>query len=94
MQPRAVAELLATVDATPASYLRVARELDAPAIRETLISVRAGVLATFTFDTMTPYLAVEGARHGLSIATTVAPFGQLEQIALDPVTQYTRQTCS
>lgn len=83
-QRRGVEDVLASVDATPASYLRAARELEAGELREALQPLQLGVLATFTFDTIVPYLVVEGARRGFAISTVLAPYGQLEQVALDP----------
>ncbi len=84
MERRAVSDVLASVDATPASYLRAARELESPDVRSGLQPLRIGVLATFTFDTIVPYLTVEAARRGFATSTVLAPYGQLEQVALDP----------
>jgi FkbH-like protein len=42
------------------------------------------VLSTFTFDLVAPYLVVEGARRGLAIELSFAPFAQLELQVLDP----------
>ncbi len=80
MDPR-LRELLSSMDQTPASYLRVARELTAADFR--LTPIRVGVLATFTFQTISPYLVVEGARRGFAVDCANSPYGQLEQIALD-----------
>ncbi len=74
-----VADLLASLDETPASYLRVARELPAVNGGEPL---SIAVLATFTFDTLVPYLGVELARRAFAPTTWCAPFGQLEQVVL------------
>ncbi|HEY4240956.1 MAG TPA: HAD-IIIC family phosphatase [Kofleriaceae bacterium] len=76
--------LLASTDGKPAAMLAAARRIATePVLRERLRTVKLGVLSTFTFDLVAPYLAVEGARRGLAIETTTAPFGQLEQQALD-----------
>lgn len=77
-----LAAILAGID-KPASYLAAARRL-AAYTGPGLEPHRLGVLATFTFELLAPYLAVEGARRGLALTTAVAPFGQLEQQALDP----------
>ncbi len=73
-------DFLAVVDGTPASYLRAARRLEQSAL-PSLRDVRVGVLSTFTFDMVLPYLKVEGARRKLRLGVQVAPFGQLEQQA-------------
>ncbi|MDQ3363867.1 MAG: HAD-IIIC family phosphatase [Myxococcota bacterium] len=78
-----VAQILSTVDGKPASYLAAARQL-AAAPPDHLTAVRVAVLASYTFDLVTPYLVVEGARRGLDVRTTLAPYGQLEQQVLDP----------
>jgi FkbH-like protein len=41
------------------------------------------ILATFNTDLLPPFLADACARHGLAVAPTVAPFGQLAQEILD-----------
>lgn len=81
--PESVTDILAAVDGKPASYLAAARRL-AAADRRGLVPARVSALATFTFDLIVPYLVVEGARRGLAIDASVAPFGQLEQQILDP----------
>src|SRR5438105_3668403 len=65
-------------DESPAAYLRVARSLT-----KTAATTRVAMLATFTIDVLSPYLVVEGARRGLKLATSAAPFGQLEQQVFD-----------
>jgi FkbH-like protein len=80
-----VERVLAGVDATPASYLRAARELELHAAGELgLREVRVSFVATFTIDVLVPYIAVEGARRSLAVRSLVAPYGQLEQQLLDP----------
>src|SRR5438132_572412 len=78
-----VASILASIDHLPASYLKGARRLAELGLHPTLAQVRIGVLSTFTLDPVAPYLRVEGARRGLAIETTMAPFGQIEQQVLD-----------
>jgi FkbH-like protein len=78
--PPSVEAILATVD-RPASYLAAARQL-AALVDPPLVEVRLAVLASYTFDLVAPYLVVEGARRGLAITATMAPFGQLEQQVL------------
>jgi FkbH-like protein len=78
--------ILAGLD-KPASYLAAARRLAAlgeHGARPGLQPVRVFVLASFTFELVLPYLAVEGARRGLDLAAGVGAYGQLEQQALDP----------
>ncbi|HEY3900169.1 MAG TPA: HAD-IIIC family phosphatase [Chthoniobacter sp.] len=73
---------LDAVSATPASYLKAARRVqagDIPDLRE----LRVAVLSTVSAQLLQPYLIVEGARRGLRIHPWFAPFGQLEEQALD-----------
>ena len=77
----ALAEILADLD-KPASYLAAARRLAALSDRSSLAPVRVFVLASFTFELVVPYAAVECARRGLDAAIGVGPFGQLEQQVL------------
>ena len=74
---------LARLDGTPAAYLRAAREVERLGESAGLSPLRVCLVSTFTVDLVLPYLAVEGARRGLRIASTVSPFGQLEQQVLD-----------
>jgi FkbH-like protein len=71
-----------TVVLTRADYARLGKELEVadfgPAGR------RVAVLASFTADFFKPYLTVEAARRGLPVKTWLAPYGQIEQQALDP----------
>lgn len=66
----------------PSENLRTAREIEASG-GESLREVRLGILATFTTTTLAAPLVVEGARRGLFLRPTMAPFGQLEQQAFD-----------
>src|SRR4051812_24372455 len=81
--PESVAEILATVGDKPAGYLSAARRLGHARDRESLATVRMAVLSSFTFDLVVPYLVVEGARRGLGLEVSVAPFAQLELQAFD-----------
>jgi FkbH-like protein len=74
--------ILDGVDDKPASYLAAARAILAHDAAD-LTRIRVSVLSTFTFDLIRPYLVVEGARRGLLIELSIAPFGQLEQQVLD-----------
>ena len=76
---QSLADLLASLDDTPASYLRVARAL--PDVTSG-VPLAVAVLSTFTFDTIAPYLSVELARRAFAPTVWCAPFGQLEQVVL------------
>jgi FkbH-like protein len=73
---------LNSVSATPASYLKAARQVQADEIPD-LHEVRVAVLSTVSAQLLQPYLIVEGARRGFRIHPWFAPFGQLEEQALD-----------
>src|SRR5688572_4359669 len=75
-----IPELFADFTPTPAAYLKAARALDAVA---DLRRLRVAVLASFTAEFLAPYLRVEGARRGFAITPWFAPWGQLEEQALD-----------
>ncbi len=45
--------------------------------------LKLALLASFTVDFLKPYLTVEAARRGLELQVWIAPFGQIEQQALD-----------
>jgi FkbH-like protein len=80
---RKLTDILDRLDGSPAGYLRTARELGRLRDGLGLVGVRASLVATFTIDVLSPYLMVEGARRGLYVTATVAPFNQLEQVLLD-----------
>ena len=62
-----------------ADYLRLARELgDVVGER-----IQVGLLASFTADFLQPCVVVEGARRQLAMDLWLAPFGQIEQQAVD-----------
>ena len=84
--PPTLTEILAGIDGKPASYLAAARQL-AQHAGDGLTPVRIFVLASFTFDLVTPYLVVEAARRGLAAQVATGPFGQLEQQVLEPGSQ-------
>ena len=71
------------LDGTPASYLRAARELRQSGSFDGLRQLQLAIVATCTLDPLVPYLMVEGARRGVGVRATPAPFGQLEQQLLD-----------
>ena len=77
-------EVLCGVDQRPtvAAYAQAAREVRS--LRGKLIPVRAALLASFTIDSLVPYLEVEAARNGFSLDTYVAPFNSIQQELLDP----------
>ncbi len=77
-----VAELTSDLAPTPAAYLRVARQIDAGEVAG-LQKLRVAVLSTFTASFLGPYLKVEGAKRGFDFALWFAPWGQLEEQALD-----------
>lgn len=72
---------MTTRPAKPAEYLRAARQIEAdPSVRPRTL----GVLSTFTAELMRPYLVVESHELGNPLRPWFGPFGQLEQLALDP----------
>src|SRR5262245_31200149 len=79
-----VAAILASVDDKPAAYVGAARRLAALDARPGLEPVRIGVVSTYTFELVAPYLVVEAARRGFDASVRVAPYGQLEQPLVDP----------
>lgn len=76
-----IGSILSELKPLPASYLKVARRIEALE-SDDLIPVRLALAATFTADLLPPYLIVEGAVRGLKIASHIAPFNQLEQSLL------------
>ena len=87
-----VAELAASINPSPASYLKAARCVaagDVPGLRP----LRMGVLSTFTAQFLAPYLQVEGALRGLAVAPWFAPWGQLEEQALGEHSELHAQKC-
>jgi FkbH-like protein len=76
-----MSDLFADLTPTPAAYLKAARRVDEIT---GLRALRVAVLSTFTAEFLAPYLRVEGARRGLNITPWFAPWGQLEEQALDP----------
>lgn len=67
---------------TRADYLRLAKELAAQEPGES--TKRVAVLASFTTDFFKPCLMVEAARKNQRLEVWLAPYGQIEQQALDP----------
>jgi FkbH-like protein len=76
------AELANALTGTPASYIKAAGCIDRGEVGG-LQPIRVGVLASYTAQLLAPYLKVEGAARGLAMAPWFAPYGQLEQAALD-----------
>jgi len=86
-----ITELAASLTHSPASYLKAARILAAGTIVG-LRPLRVNVLSTFTAQFLGPYLQVEGALRGFLIEPWFAPWGQLEEQALDEQSElYTSQ---
>jgi FkbH-like protein len=67
---------------SPASYLRLAREVEERGA-ELGAPRRVAWLASFTTELFRPYLIVEAARRGVRIDPYFAAFGQIEQAILD-----------
>lgn len=84
--PTIHASHLAALAPSPAAYLKAARAIDAGEM-DSLRPIRLAVLSTFTAQFLQPYLTVEGARRGLALTAWFAPWGQLEQQALDPASE-------
>lgn len=72
-------QILATLDERPtvAAYLQAARQVSA--CREQLAPVRVALLASFTIDSIVPFLVVEAARLGFAAEVYVAPFNSVKQ---------------
>ena len=77
-------QLLASLDERPnvAAYMQAARQI--PAFKEQLIPVRVALLASFTIDSVVPFLIVEAARLGFAAEVYVAPFNSVKQELLSP----------
>ncbi|HUJ73060.1 MAG TPA: HAD-IIIC family phosphatase, partial [Verrucomicrobiae bacterium] len=77
-------QILAAVDERPgvAAYLQAARQI--PSFKEELAPVRVALLASFTVDSVVPFLVVEAARLGFAADVYVAPFNSVKQELLDP----------
>lgn len=72
-------QVLATLDERPtvAAYLQAARQVSA--FKEQLAPVRVALLASFTIDSIVPFLVVEAARLGFVAEVYVAPFNSVKQ---------------
>src|SRR5579859_6145744 len=81
---RGLAQLLQAVDKRPtlATYMQTSREV--PLFQAQLHTARLALLATFTVDSLVPYLHVEAARQGFAADIYVAPFNAISQEFLDP----------
>ena len=71
-----------TVESPSGVFQRRWRELSGGP--STLRPVSIAVVASFTVDTMLPYLGAFLAQRGLLARFTAAPFGQIYQSLLDP----------
>jgi FkbH-like protein len=71
-----------TVESSPAEFQRRWRELQSA--RGALQPISIGVAASFTVDTLLPYLGCLLAQRGLLPRFVVAPFDQIYQSLLDP----------
>lgn len=75
-------DILRKLEPTPASYLKVTRQIEAVSFKE-LKSVQLAFLSTFTSELLKPYIVVESAVRGILAVPYFAPFNQLEQQVLD-----------
>jgi FkbH-like protein len=73
--------MTATAKRTSAEYHQRARELEASGGEK---PVKIAVLASFTAELLKPYIVVESADLGCRIAPWFAPFGQFEQMIMNP----------
>jgi FkbH-like protein len=73
-----------TIDSPSGVFQRRWRELSGGPGGAALRPVSIAVVASFTVDTMLPYLGAFLAQRGLLASFTVAPFGQIYQSLLDP----------
>jgi FkbH-like protein len=87
-RPPIPTELLSACDGSPASYLKVARDLER---LDGATERRVAWLASFTTDLLAPYLTVEGARRAIALRSFFAPFGQIEQPILDAESELYKQ---
>jgi FkbH-like protein len=72
----------------PSEYLSAARQL---AAQQGDDAHTLGVLSTFTAELMRPFLIVESHRLGCPLRPWFGPFGQLEQLVLDPASELWKQ---
>ena len=77
-------QLLQSVDERPttAAYAHAARQVRS--LDDQLRRVRAALLATFTIDSLVPYLEVEAARGGFAADVYLGPFNAITQELLNP----------
>lgn len=71
-------------DPTIRAVSRAARLLRAVPNDSVSARLRMACLASFTFDPLEPALRLQGLRSGLDLDLYVAPFGQYEQLLIDP----------
>jgi FkbH-like protein len=67
---------------TPAAYQALARQI--ADLGDELRPLKVALLASFTIDSLVPYLRVEAARQGFNADVYVAPFNSVNQMLLDP----------
>jgi FkbH-like protein len=80
-----------TVESSPAEFQRRWRELQTA--RGALRSVSIGITASFTVDTLLPYLGCLLAQRGLLAQFVVSPFNQIYESLLDPSSELRRAGC-
>ena len=87
----AVSDALAAVDAhpTPGGYARAARTIAGD--RGALEPLAVALLASYTIDTLVPYLVVESARREFALDTRVGAYHSVLQELLDPDSGTARQ---
>jgi len=77
-------QILKSVDERPtvAGYMGAAREIRV--LKEPLSPARLSLLATFTLDSLVPYLEVEAARKNFAADVYIGPFNAVTQELLNP----------
>jgi FkbH-like protein len=69
---------------TPGEYLKTSRVVENHWKTIEQRPLRLAVLASFTADFVRPFLVVEANAAGIAVSPWFAPFGQFEQVVLDP----------
>ncbi|MEQ9564708.1 MAG: hypothetical protein RLN85_02645, partial [Pseudomonadales bacterium] len=73
----------------PARYARLDKRLED--LSGELMPLRIAILSSYTADGLRPFLRVELARRGLLATLSVMPFGQFEELILDPASLLYRE---
>ncbi|WP_430472564.1 HAD-IIIC family phosphatase [Thalassospira lucentensis] len=73
----------------PARYARLDKRLEE--LSGELMPLRIAILSSYTADGLRPFLRVELARRGLLATLSVMPFGQFEELILDPASLLYRE---